>query len=237
MRVAPSSIAAVVVSSTIASATDAPMPTDSAPGTLPSSAGSAVVSDVESDSAFSDTSAPRALTTEPVLSSASVRTSTRFSPSPPATLTEPPPAPDLASAPKSCVEPAPVSSASTTTPSAVTVAPDATNASLTTSARLIATPAPIATPEPPGCTAEPSAPAFASVCADVRSVSAPPATIVTPVGTNAREIEFAMLIPTAAATETPPEEVDAAGVAEAPPVPPPPFAVEAEFAKVRCSAT
>ena len=136
----------------------------------------------------------------------------------PATPTEPPPAPEVDSAPKRFV----VSPETFVIPALavndapVTVAPLSMTASLVTFARLIATPAPTLMPEPT-VEAEPSAFAFASVLADDASVTAPVAVTCTPAGTYAREELFEMLIPTAAATLTPPLEVDALGVEPAPP--------------------
>ena len=65
--------------------------------------------------------------------------------------------------------------------------------------------------------AEPSAFAFESLFADDFSVSEPPAVMWMPPGTKAREELFAIVMPTAAATLTPPLEVEALGVEPAPP--------------------
>ena len=87
-----------------------------------------------------------------------------------------------------------------------------------TFARLIATPAPMLTPEPV-VDAEPSPLAFESLFAELLSVSAPPEVRWMPVGTYARDELLAIEMPTAAATLTPPLEVDALGVEPAPPEP------------------
>src|SRR5439155_1038805 len=87
-----------------------------------------------------------------------------------------------------------------------------------------------------GWTALPSAAACASVSADVASVKRPPAWIVTLSATVASDVVVARLMPTAAATDTPPSDVDAEGV-PVPPVPWPPLLVEVVSAKPRCCAT
>ncbi len=87
-----------------------------------------------------------------------------------------------------------------------------------TFARLIATPAPMLTPEPV-VEAEPSAFAVESEFAELLSVSEPPAVMWIPPGTKARDELLAIEMPTAAATLTPPLEVDALGVEPAPPEP------------------
>ena len=82
----------------------------------------------------------------------------------------------------------------------------------------------------------PSAVACASVSAELESVNRPPAWIViAPI--VASEMVFARLIATAAATLTPPPEVDAAGVLAASPDPSPPFATEVCDAKPRSCST
>src|SRR3954468_20941816 len=92
---------------------------------------------------------------------------------------------------------------------------------------------PLLEPSAGGCTALPSPPASASVFAALLMANAPPALIViAPI--EARAMDFAMLMPTAAATDTPPSEVDAFGVADALPSPEPPFDCERPFAKPRC---
>jgi hypothetical protein len=242
--VAAVSIPAVVTSSTKFSATAAPIPTDSTPPTPPS-IGRALTIEVDSDCARMMTSPEPAFTTAPERISALVRTSAIESASAPAMPTEPPPAPAVASAPSSCVD---AMTASIETPTAVTVTPAGRYASLTTSARLIATATPIETPPPEpdeldappsetGCTALPSATAFASVSDEDFSEKRPPATTVTPETTYARETESARLIATAAATETPPPLDSALGVSSAPPVPVPPLSSEALFAKLRSPST
>src|SRR6185503_14480924 len=74
---------------------------------------------------------------------------------------------------------------------------------------LIATAAPIAVPSSPTLTADPSPLAKASVLAEVFTLTRPPAEIVRPSANQARERVIAMLTLTAAATLTPPSEVDA----------------------------
>src|SRR2546426_3553394 len=102
----------------------------------------------------------------------------------------------------------------------------------------MATPTPMEIPEvPANLTALPSPSACASVSAFVESVKRPPATTVRPVATVARELDFARLMPTAAATDTPPDDVRADGVGSDPPVPVPPFDVDVVLAKPRCDAT
>src|SRR5512132_306061 len=87
-----------------------------------------------------------------------------------------------------------------------------------------------------GCTALPSPLASASVSAELVIVNAPPAlTVIAPI--DARAIDFAMLMPTAAATDTPPSEVSAFGVADALPSPAPPLERESPSPKPRCSFT
>ena len=49
-----------------------------------------------------------------------------------------------------------------------------------------------------------------------------------------RDATSAMLMPTAAATDTPPDSVSAYGVSPAPPSPPPPFSCDVLLAKPRC---
>src|SRR5438094_10357166 len=86
------------------------------------------------------------------------------------------------------------------------------------------------------CTALPSAVAEASVFAAVESVKRPPAwTVTLPI--VARETVFARLIATAAATETPPDDVDAPGVASPPSPPVAPVLDRVEPAKLRSRAT
>ena len=68
-----------------------------------------------------------------------------------------------------------------------------------------------------GWTALPSAVAFASVSAEVESVNRPPfvLTVIAPISV-AREVVFARLMATAAATDTPPDEVSDFGVLSPP---------------------
>src|SRR2546428_13191528 len=74
------------------------------------------------------------------------------------------------------------------------------------------------------CTALPSAVACASVSAEVESGNRPPAwVVIAPM--FVREMDFARVIATAAATSTPPALVDAVGVLSTPPRPSPPFPV------------
>ena len=153
----------------------------------------------------------------------------------PAIPTEPPPAPDFADAPSVCVE---CISAWIVAPCEVTVFPPGRMAVLTMSTLLIATAMPMLTPPPPdGVTAVPSARANASVFADVPSVNRPPAFTVIGPASVARDQLFARFTATAAATLTPPDEVDAAGVLSAPSVAPPPLLDRVVFAKPRCSFT
>ena len=170
------------------------------------------------EAALSEASPRPASTEAPERIAAAVSTLTMLIETEPATPTEPPPAPEVDSAPnRLVVSPATfVSTASAANPTATTTAPLSTTDSFVTFARLIATPAPTLIPSPV-VDAEPSAFAFESVFADDFSVSEPPAVTWIPPGTNAREELFEMLIPTAAATLTPPLEVDALGVEPAPP--------------------
>src|SRR5687767_15613274 len=98
-------------------------------------------------------------------------------------------------------------------------------------------------PEPPvveslgGCTALPSASAPASALADVARVKLPPASTLTPVLIVASELLFARLIATAAATETPPSDVDADGVSSESAVPVPPLPSDVLSANPRSAET
>jgi hypothetical protein len=94
-----------------------------------------------------------------------------------------------------------------------------TLASLTTFARLIATAAPI--DALPLLEAVPSAFAFAVVCDVEESESDPPAVSARDSPGVALVVVFAMFTATAAATLTPPPEVDADGVFVAPELEPP----------------
>ena len=85
-------------------------------------------------------------------------------------------------------------------------------------------------------TAVPSADANASVSADVESVNRPEVmTVIAPI--VASECVVVMLIAMAAATDTPPADVAACGVAGAPAVPPPPVVLSVALAKLRSAAT
>ena len=245
-----------VTSSTSATATDAPIPTDPAvtPDAPPelsagASAGVASVAPVMCEVAVMFTSPVGPAVSVPN-SSASVWMLTMSIATEPAMLTDPPPAPLFADAPTSCVEP--MTAAIVAPFVAVTTAFVGRIAWLWICASLIATAAPIETPPPlpsllapllplpleslGGWTALPSAAACASVSADVASVKRPPAWIVTLSATVASDVVVARLMPTAAATDTPPSDVDAEGV-PVPPVPWPPLLVEVVSAKPRCCAT
>src|SRR3990172_10782307 len=100
----------------------------------------------------------------------------------------------------------------------------------------MATPAPIAVPPLPVETAEPSAPAAASVFADDRTLTGPPATIARPLVIHAWDLVKARLMPIAAATLTPPSEVDADPPPSVP-LPVPPLLLAVEFPNERCSVT
>ena len=107
---------AVVVSSTIASATDAPMPTELA--LVVESLGKALASDAAFEVAVIAT-APVPAVSVPAMSAVVAMFSMSIA-SEPATLTDPPPAPLVAAAPSSCSE---FISASIVAPFEVTVAP------------------------------------------------------------------------------------------------------------------
>ena len=79
--------------------------------------------------------------------------------------------------------------------------------------------------------------ALPSAVAAVDSVKSPPALTAIGPTSVAREIVFARLIATAAATLTPPELVAALGVGSAPPAPLPPFEDDVASAKLRWLAT
>ncbi len=166
------SIPAKVVSFTIESANEMPRP-KSVPLVTPP--GNAFTIDSLVEAALSETSPRFALTDAPVRIAAVVVTLTMLIETEPATPTEPPPAPDVDSAPKRLVvSPATfVSDASATSPCELTTAPVSTADSFVTFARLIATPAPMLTPEPV-VDAEPSPFAFESLFAELLSVSEPP---------------------------------------------------------------
>ena len=131
--------------------------------------------------------------------------------------TDPPPPPEVDSAPKRCVlSPATsVIDASAVKPCDVTTANGSTTASFFTIARLRATPAPIATPELV-VLALPSAFARESVLAEDKRVSAPAALMWMPAGMYACALVLVRLIATAAATVTAPDEVPAVGAAVEP---------------------
>src|SRR5918994_4185829 len=204
---------AVVVSSISAMLTAAPTPTDSAPLTPPS-AGSELVAIVENDWASIATAPAPAESVAPAESRAVVVSWTMLIETEPATPTSPPPAPLTVVAAKTCVD---AIVALIVAPTDVIDAPVGTIAVFSMSARLIATPTPIAA-LPPSLTAAPLPPAAPSVSELLVSEKAPPATtVIAPM--NACECDFWMLIPTAAATEIPPELVSADGVSAAPPSP------------------
>lgn len=150
-----------------------------------------------------------------------------FKPSEPATPTEPPPAPEAASAEKLAAADV---VAETVTPTADTV--PAIEDSERTFARFSATPTPTFAEPPP--VAEPSAFEVTDTVTEELSESAPAATIETPAGTTAREKTSVTFSASAAPTETEPPEVEALGGVTA--VPPPPFAVLVEDAKLRSPA-
>src|SRR6266550_2131364 len=87
-----------------------------------------------------------------------------------------------------------------------------------------------------GCTALPSAVACAFACAELSSEKRPVA-ITTMPSMTALAMTLARLMATAAATETPPDEVSALGVCSASPVPLPPLLVEVPSANERSCAT
>ena len=158
---------------------------------------------------------------------------TMLSASEPATLTVPPPAPEVAVALNSlCASPADVTSAFTV---AGPFAVPATVAELVTFASLMATAAPIVAGGPRAAVAEPSAFAFASVAADDQSVS-PPELIVRPDGRLALDVVFATFTATAAAAVTEPFDELAGGV-EPDPEPVAPFPLAVPFPSVRWLAT
>ncbi len=74
---------------------------------------------------------------------------------------------------------------------------------------MTATAAPIAVPSSPTLTAEPSPLAKLSVLADDFTLSIPPALMIFPSAIQARDLVIAMFTLTAAATLTPPSDVDA----------------------------
>ena len=170
-KMPPSSTPAKVESLTIESANETPRPKLEPPIVPPN----AFTVETLVDAAESDTS-PVVDTEPPERIAAVVLTLTMLIDTEPATPIEPPPAPDIDSAPKRLVT-SPATSvidAAAAKPAATTNAPDSTTDSLVTFAKLIATPAPIATPEPP-VAALPSAVAFASELTELLRVSVPPA--------------------------------------------------------------
>ena len=168
-----SSIPAKVVSLTIESANEMPRPKLEPPVVPP---GSALTVEMLLEAALRETSPPVASTEAPLRIAAVVLTVTRLIETEPATPTLPPPAPEAVSAPKRLVvSPATfVSKAEAVNPCATTTAPVSTADSLVTLARLIATPAPMLTPEPV-VDALPSPFAFESLFAELFSVRRPPA--------------------------------------------------------------
>jgi hypothetical protein len=153
---------------------------------------------------------------------------TVFRASEPATPTEPPPAPEEASAEKLA---AALVVAARVTPTAETV--PAIEVSDTTFAKVIATPTPTLAEPPP--VADPSAFVVAVTVAEDVSESAPAALIEVAAGTSARTNVSVTLRATAAPTETLPPEVEALGGEAA--EPPPPFAELVDEAKLRSPAT
>jgi len=207
----------------IANATDAPKPT--LPVVVePAPTGRALVVDVDVDVAVTDTSPGGTSTTGPSIVAVVVRfTISRASE--PATLTPPDPAPLDAAAPNTCLPAAPpapgVIVAETTKPVAFAIfAVDGTLAVFVTFASVIATPAPI--PALDAADADPSALLDAAVAAELANVTTPPEVITSPEPSSATvEPVVARSIPTAAATEIFPSEVDADGDAAVPdPLPP-----------------
>src|SRR5918995_2679899 len=208
----PSS-AAVVVSSMSAMLTAAPMPTDSAPETPPS-AGSADVAIVENDWASIVTAPVPAESVAPEESRAVVVSVTMLIEIEPATPTSPPPAPLTVLAAKTWVD---AIFALIVAPTELIAAPAGTIAVFSMRTKLIATPTPTEA-DPPSETAAPLPPAAPSVSEALVSEKAPAATtVIAPM--NACECDFWMLMPIAAATDTPPELVSADGVSAAPPSP------------------
>src|SRR5688572_22593303 len=150
----------------------------------------------------------------------------------PARPTDPPPAPLVACAERSFLAAAGISAM---TDSPVDDTMPSTRASLVMFASVIATPAPM--PSEPPVEAWPSAVEDAAAASRARSVRIPPLVIVTPAGTAARELAFASVTATAAATLIGPVEVDAAGVAPLALEPSPVAAVEAPSACARSLLT
>ena len=219
--VPPSSIPAKVVSSITESANEAPTPTLEPPTPPPAGSALTIVSEVEA--APSSTAPAPALTDAPVRIAPVVWRSTMLIETEAPMPTWPPLAPEVVSAPKRCVVSPPtlVIEASAVKPWPEITEPPSAVASLCMCATFTATPAPTLTPELPVETAEPSPFAFESVFAEVFRETAPPATIVIPVGIVAFDELVEMLIPTAAATLTEPLDVSDEPVAPAPPESPP----------------
>ena len=224
------SIVADVESLTIESATEAPIPTEE-PEPPPLRAGLAFTVDCDEDAAVSDTSPAPAATTPPAAIVAVVVMLAMFRASEPARPSVPPPAPDFASAPN-VFWPPPAIDASRETPFPPAV--PAIDASFETFASVIATPAAIAAA--PALLAVPSALVEAAACSWDFSERRPPAETVTPAGIVAFAETFAIVIATAAATLTPPPEVEALGVVVEP-EPAPPLAAAVLSAWLRSPAT
>ena len=203
-------IAAIVWSSMIETATDAPMPTESAP-VAPPSTGSALVVVVDADAAVTLTAPVPAFTfaAGPITATVSMRAI--VSANEPATLTDPPPAPLVATAPMWWL---PLAAMSAVTLTPFEPARPWMDASFHTFASVIATPAPIAAL--PLVSALPVAVDVASAASLECTVMSPPLVTLTAAGIVARALAFAIVSAIAAATLIGPADVDAAGVAVEP---------------------
>src|SRR5688572_5209002 len=192
---------------TMFSATAAPTPTldPPPPPLVPGSAFDVVR---VSDAAVSVVAPAPSVTTAVGPTNAVVVTFAMTSENEPARPTDPPPAPLVDCAEMSFVA---ADGISAMTDSPVDDTAPSTRASVVMFASVIATPAPM--PSEPPVEAWPSAADDASVVSRARSVRRPPLVIVTPAGTAARELAFASVTATAAATLIGPVEVEAAGVA------------------------
>ena len=247
--VAPSSISArVTLTRRMFRATETPTPTLSLP--VVATSAFAFVTSVRVVSATIETSPVPAWTLTPLRTSASVLFSTMLIATDPATPMFWSPTPAVVSAPKVCRSSPPtfVISASTTSPlPPIVVTPvvarfvtkasvSATAAAMPTSLEPPPPPLPVPSLSVSGLpTAWPSAFAVASVFAEVRSVTAPPAVTVIPSARKASELVSAIVIAIAAATLTEPLEVLASVCCE--PEPWPPFAVAWPSAAERSCAT
>ena len=214
----PSPTSANVLSVIRFSATDAPNPRSPVLVT-PAPAGSADTVEESRDAAVIDASPEAPLrATEPSIAARTVCVIAAIA-TDPATDTLPPPAPATERAPKVDVpSPAAVVSARSVSPLASMLTPAGTTASVRTVADVSATAAPIVASAP--CDADPSAalaPSTSPCAASVIVSVAPrwmPGLSTTPVSAVTR------VSATAAATFTPPCEVEALGVAAAPDPPP-----------------